>query len=97
METANEGDFLDALSWNSVSFRFEFKNNVLNSLPPGIFFPLFSMSVVFFRIKTFFKKIFFWDLIRVSNCLDPDQARHYVGPDLGPNCLQWLSADHLWR
>ena len=29
----------------------------------------------------------------VSNSLDPDQARHYVGPDLGPNCLQWLSAD----
>ena len=23
----------------------------------------------------------------MSNCLDPDQARHYVGPDLGPNCL----------
>ena len=26
--------------------------------------------------------------IRVSNVLDPDQARHFVGPDLGPNCLQ---------
>ena len=24
----------------------------------------------------------------VSNILDPDQARHYVGPDLGLNCLQ---------
>ena len=31
--------------------------------------------------------------IRVSNSLDPDQARHYVGPDLGPNFLQRLSAD----
>ena len=31
--------------------------------------------------------------IRVSNSLDPDQARHFVGPDLGPNCLQRLSAD----
>ena len=30
--------------------------------------------------------------IRVSNSLDPDQARHFVGPDLGPNCLQRLSA-----
>ena len=29
----------------------------------------------------------------VSNSLDPDQARRYVGPDLGPNCLQWVSAD----
>ena len=28
----------------------------------------------------------------MSNSLDPDQDRHYVGPDLGPNCLQSLSA-----
>ena len=27
----------------------------------------------------------------MSNSLDPDQARHIVGPDLGPNCLQMLS------
>ena len=25
--------------------------------------------------------------------LDPDQDGHPVGPDLGPNCLQRLSAD----
>ena len=30
----------------------------------------------------------------VSNSLDPDQARRFVGPDLGPNCLQRLSADN---
>ena len=24
----------------------------------------------------------------VSNSLDPDQAPHFVGPDLGPNCFQ---------
>ena len=29
----------------------------------------------------------------MSNNLDPDQARPFVGPDLGPNCLQKLSAD----
>ena len=29
----------------------------------------------------------------MSNSLDPDQARHFVGPDLGPDCLQRLSAD----
>ena len=29
----------------------------------------------------------------MSNSLDPDQARHSVRPDLGPNCLQRLSAD----
>ena len=31
--------------------------------------------------------------ISVSNSLDPDQDRHIVGSDLGPNCLQMLSAD----
>ena len=25
---------------------------------------------------------------RVSNSLDPDQAQNFVGPDVGPNCLQ---------
>ena len=36
----------------------------------------------------------FFNTIRVSNSLDPDQARHFVGPDLGSNCLQMLSADN---
>ena len=31
--------------------------------------------------------------IRLSNSLDPDQALHFVGPGLGPNCLQRCSAD----
>ena len=35
----------------------------------------------------------FINTIRVSNILDPDEARHFVGPDLGPNCLQRLSTD----
>ena len=30
--------------------------------------------------------------ISLSNSLDPDQARHFVGPGLGLNCLQTLSA-----
>ena len=29
----------------------------------------------------------------MSNSLDLDQDRHSVGPDLGPNCFQKLSAD----
>ena len=29
----------------------------------------------------------------MSNSLDQDQAKHNVGPYLGPNCLQRLSAD----
>ena len=35
--------------------------------------------------------------IRLSNSLDPDQAGHFVGPDLGLNCLQRLSADDRSR
>ena len=35
--------------------------------------------------------------MRVSNSLDPDQARRFVGPDLGPNCLQRSSADDKGR
>ena len=31
------------------------------------------------------------------NSLDPDQARQNVGPDLGPNGLQRLSADNTSR
>ena len=30
----------------------------------------------------------------MSNSLEPDQARHFAGPDLGPNCRQRLSADN---
>ena len=29
----------------------------------------------------------------MSNSLDPDQARHFVGPYVGPNCLQRLPED----
>ena len=29
----------------------------------------------------------------MSNSLDPNQAECFVGPDVGPNCLQRLSAD----
>ena len=33
----------------------------------------------------------------MSNSLDPDQARHFVGSDLGPNCLGRFSADYTSR
>ena len=35
----------------------------------------------------------FFAVFRVSNSLDPDQARHFVGPDVGPSSLQRLSSD----
>ena len=46
-----------------------------------------------FFVCDIFNITFSKNTIRVSNCLDPDQDRHSVGPDLGPNCLQRLSAD----
>ena len=48
--------------------------------------------VCFFSNSTFSKNPFM-NTIRVSNNLDPDQDRRCVGPDLGPNCLQRLSAE----
>ena len=33
----------------------------------------------------------------MSNSLDLDQARRFVGPDLGPNCLPRLTADDTGR
>ena len=33
----------------------------------------------------------------MSNSLDPDHARHFVGPELGPKYLQMLSADDTSR
>ena len=33
----------------------------------------------------------------MSNSLDSDQARHFVGPGLSPKCFQRLSADdHIY-
>ena len=56
----------------------------------------FSSLLSFFKIK-FSVKNSFRNTIRVSNSWDQDQARHFVGPGLGPNCLQRLSADDTSR
>ena len=48
-----------------------------------------------FKINAFKKQVRNTiSMIRVSNSLDPDQDRRFVSPDLGPNCLQRLSADN---
>ena len=59
-----------------------------------IFYAVLSSSV-FFQNQLF--GIFFSWMSSVSNSLDPDQARHYVGPDLHPNGLPRLSADDTRR
>ena len=56
----------------------------------------------FFKKECFFFKKKSWTLSEpghqsVKISLDSDQARHFVGPDLGPNCLKKLSADGTSR
>ena len=68
----------------------------MNSLPPWKIVHAFLLSEIFFQ-NQLFQKNSFRNTIRVSNSLDPDQARHIVGPDLGPNCLQKFSADDTRR
>ena len=57
------------------------------------FFPCW---VIFCYVQTFLYLIFSKkskrNTISVTNSLNPDQARHFHGPDLGPNCLQGLLA-----
>ena len=60
-------------------------------------FHAFLLSADFFQISFFFLKKSFRNTIRVSNSWDPDQARHFVGPRLGQDCLQRLSADDTRR
>ena len=56
-----------------------------------------SVAYCSFQNQLFETKISFRSTISVSNCLVPDQARRFVGPDLGTNCLQRLSADDTSR
>ena len=56
---------------------------------------LFRCLLIFISSKSSLSKVSFRNTIRVSNSLDPDQARHTVGPDLDPNCLQRLSVDDM--
>ena len=78
-------------SWNT--------NKVSNSFDPDQA-QLIGLTWVQTVCMLFCRLIFFQNLINssrntisVSNSLDPDEARRFVGPDLGPNCLQTLSAD----
>ena len=45
----------------------------------------------------FFEKKGLGNTIRVSNSLDPDPTRHFVGSDLGPKRLQRVSEDDTSR
>ena len=47
----------------------------------------FLLSTEFLLKINFFQK-FSQEYLSVSNNLDPDQAQHHVGPDLGRICFQ---------
>ena len=81
--------FISELMYNTESHC-----NILTLCMQGnfaCFFVVCRLFFFFFFLKTFSKQSF-RNNIRVSNSLDPDQARCFVGPGLGPNCLQKLSA-----
>ena len=56
-------------------------------------FSCFGCHLLLFFSEIFFSKKSFRTTLRVSNSLNPDQDRCFVGPHLGPNCSQMLSAD----
>ena len=60
-------------------------------------FHTFLSSADFFFFKINFLKTFLMNTTGISNSLDPDLARRFVGPDLGPNCSPRLSADDTGR
>ena len=62
-----------------------------------ILFLLFLHTLLLCHILFTFWMLDFFNAISVSNSLDPYQARHFVGPDLVPNCLQRLSADKVGK
>ena len=59
-------------------------------------FQFFFCRLLFFSKSTFLKNSFS-NTIRVSNVWDADQTQRIVGPYLGPNCFQRLSADDTSR
>ena len=61
----------------------------LNTLSTWLFFTSFCFCWIFQKILS--------RISSVSNSLNPKQGRQFVGPDLGPNCWQGLSANNTNR
>ena len=53
------------------------------------------LTIIFSKL-TFSKTSFKYTFKGVKK-FDPDQASHFIGPDLCPNCLQMLSGDLAGR
>ena len=74
---------------NLILGLFLYKSNSFEiySLYAGKSFMTFLSSADFYS-KLHFSKISFMTTRVLTNSLDPDQARRYVRPDLGKNCLR---------
>ena len=81
----------DTIAQETHLFKFSFKQNLKSILLFACWVFIMLLTLLPF-VKINFSKNYFINTIRVSNGLDPDQERHSVGPDLGPNCLQRLSS-----
>ena len=83
--TTKETDNISCLCFNSI---------FVDSLEISTLCMLDNIScMLFLSSADCFRNDYIRNTIRVSNSLDPDQARQFVGPDLGPNCLKRLSAE----
>ena len=62
--------------------------SVLNKLfTSWVILHAYLSSAIFFFFEINFFQEFFQEKDQTAKPFDPDQARHFVGPDLGPNCL----------
>ena len=66
----------------------------INPIHAGYFFMILLSYLLIFFFKINFFKTFFQEHYQIAKGLDPYQDRITFGPDLGPNCLQRLSADN---
>ena len=68
---------------------------ILHAFVSSVIFVVLCVCLFIFKLP--FSKISFRNTISVSNSLDSNQARRFVGPDLDLNCLQRISADDTTR
>ena len=76
---------MEAFKWNL--------RKILEQTTRQLHTPFCHLLIYFVFKINFFCKNSSRNTIRMSNILDPDQARRFVRHDLDPNCLQRLSAD----
>ena len=92
-------DPLDRYFYHNLTLMIESTMTIIypfNSLHAGYLFMLLLSSVDFFQ-NYFFSQNTLKSTTRMPKSLDLDQDQHSVSPDLGPNCLQRLSADNKSR